>query len=113
MKVKKSQLNELIRLITRQILKEYTSMSSTGIGDDSSSSSDKPEDAMTSAEKARLNRRSKIQTRRELDLAKKEKDTEKEKAEAFKSQYDQWRLYGKGDAEKHVKDLTAKVTSGP
>ncbi len=108
MKVKRSQLNELIRLITRQVLKEYSSMSS---GDDKESpdTSDKPEDAMTDLEKSRKERQDKIQAKRELDLAKKEKDVKRDTAQAYKGQYDQWRMWGKKDSEDKVNGLTAKV----
>jgi hypothetical protein len=79
MKITHRQLNELIRYITRGVLKEYDSMSSDNSQNppDTPGSSDtenKPVDAMTSAEKSKADReqrQAKItqtqQAQRELD----------------------------------------------
>ena len=69
----------------------------------------KPQDAQTSAEKAKARHDQQLKDKQALDQAKKQKDTEKEKATSFKSQYDQWRRYGKTNDEKAVQDLSRKV----
>ena len=60
MKITHRQLNELIRYITRGVLKEYDSMSSDHQDSSSDHGSpddgDKPVDAMTSAEKSKADR---------------------------------------------------------
>lgn len=115
MKITRQQLDELLRLITKSVLKEYTSMSSTANSNSNASdpgSADdgvKPADAQTSAEKAKARHDQQLKDKQALDQAKKEKETEKEKAESFKSQYDQWRRYGKQNDTKAVQDLQMKV----
>ena len=111
MKITRRQLDELLRLITKQVLKEYSSMSSTQDSVDPGTADDgvKPADAQTAAEKAKARHDQQLKDKQALDQAKKQKDTEKEKAQSFKSQYDQWRRYGKQNDEKAVKDLSMKV----
>ena len=114
MKITRKQLNELLRIVTRQVLREYSSMSSsTEDSSDPGTADDgvKPQDAQTSAEKAKARHDQQLKDKQELDQAKKQKDTEKEKATSFKSQYDQWRRYGKSNDEKAVADLTHKVAA--
>jgi len=106
MKVTRQQLDELIRYISKAVLKEYSSMTSSEEDKMDKSPLDlqvKPTDSQTSAEK--------LKDKQALDQAKKRKDTEKEKADSFKSQYEQWRRYGKQNDEKAVKDLQTKVAS--
>ena len=59
--MKKEQLNELVRLIVRGIVKEYlststSSTSSTNTNGDDTDLTQKPEDAMTPAEKSKAER---------------------------------------------------------
>ena len=66
MKLSRFQLNELLRLITKKVLKEYSSMSSmsssnssaSGAGSDPGTANDgvKPADAQTAAEKVKAQR---------------------------------------------------------
>ena len=111
MKITQRQLDELLRLITKTVLKEYSSLSSTQDSADPGTADDgvKPADAQTSAEKSKARHDQQLKDKQALDQAKKMKDTEKEKAQSFKSQYDQWRRYGKANDEKAVQDLSAKV----
>ena len=72
MKVKRHQLQELIRLITKKVLKEYSSMSASLSTDDAEvdNAETPPADAMSDAEKARAEREKKH------DINQKMKDTE-------------------------------------
>ena len=65
MKISRRQLDELLRLITKKVLKEYSSMSSMSSSSNSDSTSSgsgtaddgvKPQDAQTSVEKAKAQR---------------------------------------------------------
>ncbi len=116
MKVSKKQLDELIRLITIGVIKEWSSLSGNDQTSSDSGTADdgvKPTDAMTAAEKARQQRQNKMQLKHDLDQAKMQKKTDQERAESYKSQYDQWRRYDKTNDEKAVQDLQKKVnTSG-
>lgn len=89
-----------------------SSTSNTNTNDSDPGTADdgvKPQDAQTSAEKAKAQHDQQLKDKQALDQAKKEKDTEKEKADSFKSQYEQWRRYGKQNDAKAVQDLQAKV----
>lgn len=89
MKITQRQLDELIRLITKSVLKEWSSLS----GDDDDESSDsgsaddgvKPQDAMTASEKAKQERLQKLTQKNNLDYAKKELETAK-KEKSFQQQ---------------------------
>lgn len=112
MKMSRRQLDELIRLITKSVLNEYSSMTSSqedSMDEPSADDGVKPQDAQTSAEKSKARHDQQLKDKQALDQAKKQKDTEKEKATSFKSQYDQWRRYGKQNDERAVSDLTRKV----
>ena len=87
--MKRSQLQELIRHITRAVVKEYISTSS------SSDESNPPEvvsvDSLSPAEQAKLNREKEIQRRdllkqkeKELDVTKREQDFQKQKVDQSK-----------------------------
>lgn len=117
MKMSKEQLDELIRYITKAVLKEYSSFSSLSSSSDNSDPGTaddgvKPEDAQTSAEKAREKRQNQLQIKHDLDQAKMKKTTDKERAESYKSQYDQWRRYEKNNDEQAVRDLQQKSRGG-
>ena len=116
MKMSRQKLDELIRHITKVVLKEYSSLSGN---DDSNSDSgtsnngDTPPDAMTDAEKRKAERDQKLASKKELDQAKLSQNTNKERAESYKSQYEEWRRYGKKNDDSKVKDMTKKVSSPP
>jgi len=92
--MKQSHLEELIRHITRSVLKEYTSMMSSKLSDDQINSADNdipPVDSMTSNEKKRLERQAELdrqkkikQTQAELDAKKKEIDFNRRKLDTQK-----------------------------
>jgi hypothetical protein len=111
MKVSKKQLDELIRLITIGVLKEWSSLSGDDKSTDPGTADDgvKPDDAMTAAEKSKQKRQNQMQVKHDLDQAKMQKKTDQERAESYKSQYDQWRRYDKTNDEKAVQDLQKKV----
>lgn len=93
MTIKKKQLNELIKLITRQILKEYgvSSIEYDSSGDDAgavSSSSDKPEDAKTAVEKAKERRKRLAQNHDDMERKSKELKSKKDEVEFQKQKLD-------------------------
>lgn len=112
MKITQRQLDELIRLITKGVLKEWSSLSGDD-GKDMGSADDgvKPADAQTSAEKSKEKHDRMIANKKELDMAKQQQTTNKEKATSYKSQYDQWKRFEKSNDDKAVKDLSAKVAN--
>lgn len=88
--MKKSQLEELIGHITRNVLKEYSSLMSSSSSkdalDSTSSSSTPPTDAMTSNERKRMERQAELDRQKnikqkqiELDAIKKERDFNRKK----------------------------------
>lgn len=94
--MKQSHLEELIRHITRSVLKEYTSMmsSSSKLSDDQIDSADRdvpPVDAMTSNERKREERKAEIERQKivkqkqaEIDAKKKEVDFNRRKLDTQK-----------------------------
>ena len=112
MKITQRQLDELIRLITKSVLKEWSSLSGDkDIDPGTSDDGVKPTDAMTSAEKSKAEHDKRIAAKKELDMAKQKQTTNREKAISYKSQYDQWRRFEKQNDDKAVKDLSAKVAN--
>ena len=112
MKITRQQLDELLRLITKKVLKEYSSMSSTNDQNADPGAADdgvKPQDAMTSAEKSKQAHDQMLKDKSDLDKAKQQKITNKEKADSFKSQYDQWKRFERPTDDKNVKGLQQKV----
>ena len=104
MKITRRQLNELLRLITKSVLKEYSSVSSmssssSDSSDDSGTADDavKPQDAQTAVEKAKAERdakKSQLDKIRTADLDLK----------GVKTQQD----YFTQQAKKNKLDITAK-----
>lgn len=114
MKISRRQLDELIRLITKSVLNEYSSMTSSqedAMDEPSSDSLVKPMDAMTSAEKSKMKRDQAHKNKDALDKAKQQQTTNQEKATSFKSQYDQWKRFEKQGDDKAVKGLQKKVAT--
>lgn len=112
MKMTRSQLDELIRYITKAVLKEYSSLSDNDPDTGSADDGVKPSDAQTSAEKSKEKRQNQQQAKSAYDQAKMKLSTDKERADSYKSQYDQWRRYDKTNNEKAVKDAQKAVASG-
>lgn len=108
MKISKSQLNELLRLITRQVLKEMATTPPPSEMDTSDADIE-TSDAKSEAEQNREKRQKQIQAKREADAAKQKKITDAEKAASGKSVYDNWRKFEKSSNEKAVKDAQLKV----
>ncbi len=93
MKVKRQQLQELIRLITKKVLKEYSSMSSGKDEEETNADGQDtvPVDALSPAAKSKLRREKEMarrddvkQKEKELDVAKKEMDFQKQKVDQSK-----------------------------
>ena len=114
MKMSRRQLDELLRLITKLVLNEYSSMTSSqadAADEPSADSSVKPMDAMTSAEKSKMKRDQDLKNKDELDKAKQQQVTNKEKATSYKSQYDHWKRFEKQGDDKAVKGWQKKVAT--
>ena len=69
----------------------------------------KPQDAMTSVEKSKQAHDQMLKDKEDLDKAKQQKITNKEKADSFKSQYDQWRRFERPNDDRNLKGLQQKV----
>ena len=89
MKVTQKQLNELIYLITRGVVKEYGSMTSSqeddmdsGVADDG----DKPDDAQTAYEKSKAEREARKQRQDSIRTATMDLDSTKKQQSYFNSQ---------------------------
>jgi len=91
--MKKEQLQELVRLITKAVLKEYTSMQLGGKDEEETNASQDTVsvDELPPAAKAKMQREKEKQRRdqikqkeKELDVAKKEMDFQKQKVDASK-----------------------------
>jgi hypothetical protein len=119
MKITQKQLNELLRLITRKVLKEYSSLGSSLAGNDTNSSSDpgsanngqKPNDAQTAYEKSKAKR----------DAAKQQQDsirTATMDLKGVKTQQDYFTQQAKMNKlditakEKQLQQLKGATTSG-
>lgn len=89
--MKRSQLQELIEIITRSVLKEYISIDSETSDDNLADPSSPTQDEMTPAEKAKLEREKEMdrrddikQKQKELDVSKKEMEFQKQKIDQSK-----------------------------
>ena len=89
MKVTQKQLNELIYLITRGVVKEYGSMTSSqeddmdsGVADDG----DKPDDAQTAYEKSKAEREARKNKQDQVRTATMDLDSTKKQQSYFNSQ---------------------------
>lgn len=91
--MKQSELQEIIKYITKAVIKEYFAMSSNDKEEQGSGTDQNmvPMDTLTPAEQAKLKRDKEIQRRdllkqkeKELDVAKKESDFQKQKVDQFK-----------------------------
>jgi hypothetical protein len=89
MKIRSQQLNELIRLITRGVLKEYSSMmSSSDDSGDSGTADDgvKPTDAKTAYEKSKEEREQRKKQQDTVRTAQMDLDSTKKQQTYFKAQ---------------------------
>jgi hypothetical protein len=89
MKVTQKQLNELIYLITRGVVKEYGLMSSQDDEESTQGTADtgaKPTDAMTTYEKSKAEREAKKKQQDALRTAKFDLDMTKKQTDYFKAQ---------------------------
>ena len=91
MKITQKQLNELLRLITRGVLKEYGSLGSSLSGDDgtdpgSADSGTKPDDAKTAYEKSKAEREARKTQQDTIRTAAQDLDSTKKQQSYFQSQ---------------------------
>ena len=70
-----------------------------------------PDDTQTPAEKSKQAHDQMLKNKSDLDKAKQQKITNKEKADSFKSQYDQWKRFEGNNDDQNVKGLQQKVAS--
>ena len=91
MKITQKQLNELLRLITRGVLKEYGSLGSSLSGEDSDDSGIadngvKPADAQTAYEKSKAEREARKKQQDTIRTAALDLDTTKKQQSYFQTQ---------------------------
>jgi len=97
--MKKSQLQELIRIITQQVVNEYTGMPSSmdkSQQPDNSLITDPstpPRDAMTSAEKSKLDRDREHQKQQQIKQKQVELDAKRKEMEFNKKKLDQQKRF--------------------
>jgi len=102
--MKKKQLQELIRHITRSVLKEFSSMSSSTLSSSNSSKPDPnqdpnspPVEAMTTAEKAKAARDARLKAAKDITQNKAQFETDKKEAEFHKSKVKSYDRYTRRD----------------
>lgn len=109
--MKQSQLKELIQHITRSVLKEFTSLSSTDTSstdtsqDPSLDTNVPPTDSMSPALKARVDREKDKQRRDSIKNKEAELKTTKSKMDMQKREGDQMRRITKPGLEKDIQRL--------
>jgi hypothetical protein len=108
--MKKSQLQELIRNITRSIVREYISMQdkkalSANQSSISTSSDTPPEDAMSPGLKARMEREKEIARRNDVKTKEVELKTTKSKIDMQRKESDQLKRFTKPSLEKDIQRL--------
>jgi hypothetical protein len=106
--MKKSQIQELIRQIVRQALDEYTvpvsnSQPQTQDGLDPNVP---PTDAMTSAEKSRIERQQELDRQKDLKQKRVELDAEKKQQDFYKKKVDQSRRFDIPTLNKDIQKLS-------
>ncbi len=113
MKISRQKLNELIRHITRGVLKEFASLSPTkldGTPNDGETTDDGVE-PMTDAEKASAERKQTIDAKEKSKQAKIELDAGEKTYLADKAKADKWKSVAKKQAQEKVKQTTMAVAN--
>ena len=116
MKITRQQFNELVQYITKGVLKEYDSMSSSeqdtssdpGIPDDGV----KPMDAMTAAEKSKAERDAKQAHTKQVQQAQRKLDGDKAQQKYFAKQSEVNRVSLKSQ-ERDLQKMKGARVSGP
>ena len=109
--MKRSELNELLRLITRRIIKEYMASSSDlnakddESGDSITTGANKDTTELTSAEKNKIERDKAHQRLNDLKQKKLELDSEKKQTDFYKKKVDQSKRYNIPQMTKDVQTL--------
>lgn len=105
--MKRSHLEELIRHISRSVMKEYTSMMSSKISNDSSLDNDKipPVDAMTSNERKRLERQAELDRQKDIKQKQVELDATKKEREFNRKKLDRQNRFDIPNAQKELQKL--------
>lgn len=108
--MKQSQLNELVRLISKAVLKEFTLMSASSQQNNSTTDmaqdpSAPPTDAMTSAEKAKQEREQEHQRQTAIKQQEVELDAKKKEMAFNKKKIDQQTRFDIPNATKQLQTL--------
>jgi hypothetical protein len=105
--MKQQQLQELIRLITRQILKEYSSLSPADeeTTSDTESYTDTSTDSLSPIEKQRMEREKDKARRDDIKVKQKELDVAKNKMAYQKQEIDQTKRFNIPDLTKDIQRL--------
>jgi hypothetical protein len=118
MKITKKQLNELLRLITRGVMKEYGSLGSSlandgsgdaGIADDGV----KPQDAMTAAEKSKAEREARQAQAAKVKQDQRKLDGDKAQDKYFEKQRQVNRVSIRAQEKNIQKEKGARISSSP
>ncbi len=111
--MKRTHLEELIKHITRTVLKEYSSMvdsSKSSVGNSSSLEQDSkmpPTDAMSDSEKRKLDRDNRIAAKSKMDAARLKADADKKTIDGYRAQVRNYDQIGK-KTNKSAIDQTKK-----
>ncbi len=108
--MKQSHLEELVRHITRRVIKEYTSMMSTSSGlstgnTDLNNDDTPPTDAMTSNERKRLERQAEIDRQQNIKQKQVEFDAVKKEREFNRKKLDRQTRFDIPNARKELQRL--------
>jgi hypothetical protein len=106
--MKQSHLEELIRQITRSVLKEYTSMVSSNSSDEIKSTDNDntpPTDAMTSNERKRMERQVELDRQQKIKQKQVELDASKKEREFNRKKLDRQNRFDIPNAQKELQKL--------
>jgi len=112
--MKPSELQELVRHITRVVVNEYTSMTDTQTHDqeDSTGMSDPnvpPEDAMSPAQKAKMEREKTMNAKQELNATMDAQKTAKRESEMYKQKSGEYDRHTRKELEDKIKRLKTEI----
>ena len=112
--MKQRQLQELVQLITRSVLKEYSMLSTASSSDktkveDPQTDSDPTTDIMTPAEKARAEREASITKQKELKSTVDAQKSAKRESEMYKQKAGEYDRYKKKELQGKIDTLKKEI----
>lgn len=113
MKITRRQLDELLRLITKSVLKEYSSMSSSSASTGTADDGVKPQDAMTSIEKSKAERDARMAKNIELKQDQRTLQGDKAQDKYFEKQREVNRVSIRAQEKAIQQKKGARVSSTP